>query len=164
MGTKLFNSPHSTNTYLIVKLFQIFIKNISSVFSMLLIAFIICKSDLAISQDCPPNSGNLISNPQFRDVNKDNTYIPTKLTTITFKNNSNNEHDSKSIDLECSQNGNIQIELIDLLGNYVMRKELEKNSYKLIIPIDAKLTSGVFFIRVYLDGSLLYYNKINIVK
>ena len=93
MGTKLFNSPHSTNTYLIVKLFQIFIKNISSVFSMLLIAFIICKSDLAISQDCPPNSGNLISNPQFRDVNKDNTYIPTKLTTITFKNNSNNNND-----------------------------------------------------------------------
>ena len=38
------------------------------------------------------------------------------------------------------------------------------NEGKVTIPLDSRLKSGIYFLRVNIDNNLLYYNKINIVR
>ena len=77
----------------------------------------------------------------------------------------NNEiKDEVSIKLECEQKGNIKFILSDLLGNIVMQSESVKTSFSIIVPVKVKLQSGVYFLKVTMDDSMLYFNKINIVR
>jgi hypothetical protein len=54
--------------------------------------------------------------------------------------------------------------LIDLLGNVIQQRDVEKNSYLVTIPLDIELNSGMYFLRIIVDGNDLYYNKINVIK
>ena len=107
---------------------------------------------------CSPGGGGP-ANPKIMFGEGD---VKDNLCNITLK--SDNLNISYSIDLECVLNGKIRFEIIDILGNIIMNKGIDKNTYKISIPIDLSLHSGIYFIRVNIDGSLLYYNKFNIVK
>jgi len=95
----------------------------------------------------------------------------TEVIENIFKNNlcnvilkSDNTHTTYSLDLECELNGIIHIELFDLLGNTILSKDVDKTGYKITIPVEILLNSGVYLIRVNIDGTLLFYNKFNIIK
>jgi len=66
--------------------------------------------------------------------------------------------------MECSLNGHVHLELVDLLGNIIMIREFNKTNYFEIIPLEKNLTNGIYFLRILIDDNLLYNNKINIVK
>ena len=77
---------------------------------------------------------------------------------------SGKSNDEKLIKMECSLNGHVHLELVDLLGNNVMTKDLNKTNYFEIIPLEKNLTNGIYFISVKVDNNMIYYNKINILK
>ncbi len=69
-----------------------------------------------------------------------------------------------SVNLECEYQGKVTMQLIDLLGNVIQQRNIEKNSYHITIPLDMDLNSGMYFLRIIVDGNDLYYNKINVIK
>jgi len=72
--------------------------------------------------------------------------------------------DELLINLECTVNGKVTLEFIDLMGNSVLKNEFDKKSYQLSLTLNQRLQSGVYFVRVTIGNSQVLYDKINIVK
>jgi len=71
---------------------------------------------------------------------------------------------SSSIDLTCELNGRLNLEIFDLLGQIIFSKYDDKTTYKMNIPIENRLNTGLYLVWISLDGDLIYYNKLNIIK
>lgn len=69
-----------------------------------------------------------------------------------------------SINLECEQKGKVAFQIFDLLGNKLCENEINKTGYHSSIPIESQLRTGVYIIRVMLNGSVIYNDKISIVR
>jgi hypothetical protein len=66
--------------------------------------------------------------------------------------------------MNCDKKGKVNIQLFDLQGNSLWNNEAVKNSFQLIVPINTKLSSGSYFIRVNFDNVIYYYNKIIVIN
>jgi len=69
-----------------------------------------------------------------------------------------------NIKINCQQNGRIRVELINLLGSTVFVKELNKERFSSSIPLDSKLFSGVYLMRIRINENIIFNDKINLIK
>jgi|GEM_PF-2568388 len=69
-----------------------------------------------------------------------------------------------NIKINCQQNGRIRVELINLLGSTVFVKELNKEGFSSSIPLDSKLFSGVYLMRIRINENIIFNDKINLIK
>ena len=74
------------------------------------------------------------------------------------------DYNDCSINLECEQEGKVTFQIFDLLGNEVSKTEINKTNYHASLPIDSKIRTGIYFLRVILNGSIIYSDKVSIVK
>jgi hypothetical protein len=101
--------------------------------------------------------------------NKINSVLTFKDKIITATNGgvfiSTDYHRStNNLNIECIINGRVEIQMIDLMGNMIMSKAIEKKSFSITVPLGNDYPSGTYLLRIRINNDLLYYNKINIVK
>jgi len=99
----------------------------------------------------------------------DNGFVDVKEPEQTNQNcniyiNSSNNYEDISLNIECETIGNVQLQMTDLLGNIVMQKEFQKNSFISELPLEQNFISGIYLLRIKINDSQIYYNKINIVR
>lgn len=94
-------------------------------------------------------------------------YDYDKITNSNFCNvniKSDKKTESVEINIECKQKGKVTIVLVNLMGQVVMRDEIVKNGYSISVRISEKLTTGVYYLKVYIDNGFLYSDKIILIK
>ncbi|MBM2814812.1 MAG: Peptidase protein [Ignavibacteria bacterium] len=72
--------------------------------------------------------------------------------------------ESLKISLNCNENGNIQVEIYDLLGNIILQREYSKNTRYFTKEIGFNLGTGIYFCKVNLNKQVYYNQKLIIIK
>jgi hypothetical protein len=72
--------------------------------------------------------------------------------------------DKATVNVECYRNGNVAIQIFDMLGNQIANLSAKKESFQLRLPLDYNFHTGVYFVRISIDNTLIFNNKINVVK
>jgi hypothetical protein len=68
------------------------------------------------------------------------------------------------INIECEENGAIELTVFDLLGNIVSVKSVDKKERKVQLSLNEQNISGTYLLRINLNNQIIFYNKLNIVK
>jgi len=107
----------------------------------------------------PSEGGGVSGRIAFNEYNKITNY---NFCYVYLKSDKKTE--SIEINIECKLKGKVAIVLVNLMGQVVMSYEIVKYGYSVSVPVNDKLTSGVYFLKVYIDNGFIYSDKIIIIK
>ncbi|MBM2814810.1 MAG: hypothetical protein HW421_1572 [Ignavibacteria bacterium] len=72
--------------------------------------------------------------------------------------------ESLFININCAEIGSVNIEIFDILGNILLRKDYPKNTHSFSGHIALNLNSGVYFCKVSINNKYFSYKQLFIFK